>query len=63
MGEVVQLFKDQPVVDTKRRRCFNCAFGIDTERGTYCDLFKEFTLTELTARDCEAFDDKENPAS
>lgn len=58
MGEVVQL----PVVradDPRKRRCFNCANGIDTERGTYCEVFSEFLLTELAARDCEVYVEEE----
>lgn len=63
MGEVIQLFKDRPAPDPRRRQCFNCAFAIATERGSYCDLFKEFILNEQDAVDCEAFDDEENSAS
>lgn len=57
MGEVVQLFAAE---DTSKRRCFDCHFGVDSERGTYCELFGEWLLSDLTARDCEAFERKES---
>lgn len=56
MGEVVQLFAEP---DTSKRRCYDCYFGLDTERGTYCELFGEWLLTDLAARDCDAYDPKE----
>lgn len=57
MGEVVQLFATE---DTSKRRCFDCHHGVDTERGTYCDLFNEWLLTDLAARDCEAYEKEDS---